>query len=111
FGRDDHFELWTKALDVFLERAGGRRIVVNATPWAVSNDQGQPVNGDASKAIAFNTSAERYFAELAARGLEIIRVDQNEALALSTHKWGEAPFHYVEGTYHAFLKQLKALIG
>jgi hypothetical protein len=111
FGRDDHFELWTKALDVFLERAGGRRIVVNATPWAVSNDQGQPVNCDASKAIAFNTSAERYFAELAARGLEIIRVDQNEALALSTHKWGEAPFHYVEGTYHAFLKQLKALIG
>jgi Family of unknown function (DUF6270) len=111
FGEDEHFELWTNALDVFLERTRGRRIIVNATPWATVNDAGRPINGNASDAIAFNTSAERYFAELAARGLEIIRVDQNEALALSTHKWGEAPFHYVEGTYHAFLKQLKALIS
>ena len=111
FGSDEHFELWCKALDSFLDQVQDVRIIINATPWAIRNDQGQPVNSDDTKAAAFNKNAERYFGELASRGLEIIRVPQEEAIALSSHKWGEAPFHYVEATYHSFLTQLKQILS
>ena len=111
FGSDEHFSLWCEALDQFLAQVPDARIIVNATPWAIKNDRGEPVNSDDTKATAFNKNAERYLDELNARGLEIIRVPQEEAIALSSHKWGEAPFHYVDGTYHAFLKQLKLLLG
>ncbi len=111
FGRDEHFALWRDALDAFLPQLEHVRIIVNATPWAIQNDRGRPVNSDDAKAVAFNKSAERYLDELESRGLEIIRVPQEEAIALSSHKWGEAPFHYVDETYHVFLRQLKQLLG
>ncbi len=108
---DEHFELWKHALDQFLRSVEGVRVVINATPWAVKNDKGKPVNGDSAKAVNFNKMIEPYIEELEARGLEIIRVDQSKAIARSDHKWGEAPFHYVDGTYREMLVQLKALLG
>ena len=110
FGSDEHLRLWVEALDGLLSKLGDRKIIVNATPWAIKNDKGEPVNSDDTKASVFNRNAERYFDAIAERGIPIIRVDQDKAIALSSHKWGEAPFHYVDGTYHEFLKQLKALL-
>ena len=110
-GTDEHFELWKTALDQFLRSVTGIRVIVNATPWAVVTDKGTPVNGDASRAESYNLLIEPYLAEIEKRGLEIIRVDQSKAIARSDHKWGEAPFHYVDGTYREMLVQLKALLG
>lgn len=110
FGSDQHFQLWTKALDSFMNQLGNRRLIVNGTPWAIKNDKGDPVNSDDTKATVFNRNAERYFDAIADRGIPIIRVDQDKAIALSSHKWGEAPFHYVDDTYHEFLRQLQALL-
>jgi hypothetical protein len=110
-GTDEHFELWKQALDQFLSSVPGIRVIANATPWAVVTDHGNPVNGDSSKAENFNRMAERYYSEIDKRGLEVIRFDQSKAIARSDHKWGEAPFHYVDGTYREMLVQLKALLG
>jgi hypothetical protein len=111
FGTDEHFQLWAGALNAFLDQLEDVRVIVNATPWAIRNDRGEAVNGDDAKARAFNRNAVRYLDQLAARNLEIIVVPQDKAIALSSHKWGEAPFHYVDETYHVFLKQLKSLLG
>jgi len=110
-GNDEHFELWKHALDQFLRSVSGIRLIVNATPWALTTDQGNPVNGDSSRAANFNLLVEPYYAELAARGIEIIRVEQSKAIARVDHKWGEAPFHFVDETYKEMLVQLKALLG
>ncbi len=108
---DEHFELWKKALDQFLRSLKGIRVVVNATPWALSNDHGEPVNGNSAKAANFNATIERYLVELEDRGLEVIRIDQSKAVSRVDHKWGEAPFHYVDETYREMLVRLKALVG
>jgi hypothetical protein len=110
-GTDEHFELWKVALDEFLRAVDHARVIVNATPWALVNDAGNPVNGDSSKAEIFNKSIERYYGELEARGLELLRVPQEAAIARVDHKWGEAPFHYVDGTYIAMLEQLKRILA
>ena len=110
-GTEEHFDLWKTALDQFLRSVTGIRVIVNATPWAVVTDKGTPVNGDASRAENYNLLIEPYLAEIEKRGLEIIRIDQSKAIARSDHKWGEAPFHYVDGTYREMLVQLKALLG
>lgn len=108
---DEHFELWKHALDQFLRSTAGIRIIVNATPWALVNDKGSPVNGDSAKADNFNKMIARYIQELELRGLDVIRVDQDKAIARIDHKWGEAPFHYVDETYRSMLVKLKALLS
>ena len=110
-GTDEHFKLWKQALDQFLRSVGGIRVIVNATPWALVNDKGEPVNGDSSKAENFNNLIEPYYAELESRGLEVIHVDQSKVIARVDHQWGEAPFHFVDDTYAEMLVQLKALLG
>ncbi|MFM5903680.1 MAG: DUF6270 domain-containing protein [Microbacteriaceae bacterium] len=110
-GTEEHFNLWVKALDEFLRANEGVRIIVNATPWALVTDAGNPVNGDATKAETFNKNIERYYAELETRGLELIRVPQDKTIARVDHKWGEAPFHYVDDTYKEMLVRLKQLLG
>ncbi len=109
-GTDEHFELWKAALDQFVSSISGIRVIVNATPWAVITDLGAPVNGDSSRAMNFNRSAERYYSHIETQGLEVIRVAQDKAIARVDHKWGEAPFHFVEETYREMLVQLKALL-
>ena len=41
----------------------------------------------------------------------MLRVPQEAAIARVDHKWGEAPFHYVDGTYIAMLEQLKRILA
>jgi hypothetical protein len=110
-GTEEHFELWKHALDQFVTSVAGIRVIVNATPWALLNDKGEPVNGDSSKPANYNSSIEPYYAEIVKRGLEVIRVDQSKVVARVDHKWGEAPFHYVDGTYREMLVQLKVMLG
>jgi hypothetical protein len=111
WGSDDHKEIWLDALDLFVARLGGQKIVVNATPWATVNSEGNEVAGGAHKAHEFNSRAEFYLDRIRSVGIPVIELDQNQVVAKVDHKWGEAPFHYTDETYAVFLKKLRAFLG
>ncbi|MDO5500664.1 MAG: DUF6270 domain-containing protein [Propionibacteriaceae bacterium] len=109
FGTDEHYRLWVRGLQELLAAAGRygltERIVLNATPWALVDDTGKDL-GDRPR--RFNDAAQRYFSAAQGAGVTVARVAQEAAVASTTHKWGPAPFHYIENTYRA---QLAAIIA
>lgn len=110
FGDDRHFIMWERALSQFLTTLNAlgldHKIVLNATPWALRDETGKDL-GDVPR--TFNENAERYIAAAEAVGVLVARVPQEHAVARSDHKWGPAPFHFVDGTYRAQLEAITAL--
>lgn len=116
FGEDEHFELWKMALGEFLkvlDRYGlTGRLYLNATPWAVEDEFGQNHNGQADTAVKFNHKAERYLDYAWQAGVNVVPTAQSEAISRTDgHKWGPAPFHYVDGTYLSMLTNLSKAIS
>lgn len=110
FGTEEHFSLWKAELPVLLgmlnEIGLADSIFLNATPWAVFDDAGADL-GDAPR--QFNSAAERYIDAAGTAGVHVARVTQEAAVASTHHKWGPAPFHYVDDTYRAQLTEITAL--
>lgn len=110
FGSEEHFALWTAELPVFLgmldEIGLAHRVFLNATPWAVVDEAGTDL-GDAPR--QFNAAAERYIAVAETAGVRVARAPQETAVASTAHKWGRAPFHYVDETYRAQLTAIASL--
>ncbi|MGV2853781.1 DUF6270 domain-containing protein [Glutamicibacter sp. AGC13] len=116
FGTDEHFDLWGRALSEFLkslDRINLRnKLYLNATPWAVEDEYGQNHNGQAETAAKFNRDAERYLDYAWQSGVNVVPTAQNDAISRTDgHKWGPAPFHYVEGTYLSMLTNLSKAIS
>lgn len=111
FGDDTHFTMWQRALPQFLvaleKNNLADKIVLNATPWALLDETGKDL-GDVPR--TFNANAERYIAAADAAGVRVAHVPQVLAVARSDHKWGPAPFHFVDDTYRAQLDAITALI-
>ncbi|GAA3289254.1 DUF6270 domain-containing protein [Arthrobacter citreus] len=115
FGDDAHFVLWERSLDQLLEalsRYGlAGKLYLNATPWAIADEQGNDHNGQAAKAEEFNRAAERYIDLARSKGVHIVAIPQGEAISLTDgHRWGPAPFHYVDDTYSRMLETLSSSI-
>lgn len=115
FGNDDHFDLWSKALPQFLqslERNGLKdKLYINATPWATQDEFGQNHKRQAETAEKFNASAERYLTLAQEAGVNVIRMDPADAISRTDgHRWGPAPFHYVEGTYRKMLSNISSAL-
>lgn len=111
FGADSHFVMWQRALEQFLvslEQYGlVDKLVLNATPWALQDEAGEDL-GEVPR--AFNANSERYIAEAEKGGIRVARIAQEAAVARSDHKWGPAPFHFVDDTYRAALNAISALV-
>lgn len=111
WGTPEHQDVWVRALDRLVAEFAGRRVVVNATPWAKINSEGLEVAGGAKKAEDFNAKAVFYLDKIREAGIHVIELDQSEVVAKVDHKWGEAPFHYTDATYGVFLSKLRAHLG
>ncbi|MDO5533303.1 MAG: DUF6270 domain-containing protein [Propionibacteriaceae bacterium] len=113
FGTDAHFGQWKWALDRFLSLLEDtdltERVVVNATPWAVVDKNGERAQSKSTMTPEwFNGHILRYWDAIEERGLRVARVPQSAAVADPDHKWGPAYFHYVEDTYRAQLDLILA---
>lgn len=113
FGEDQHFSLWRRGLEELLsalKRYGMiDRLYLNAVPWAEKDEFGRDYNGQAEAAAIFNSKAERYLDLAWNSGVNVSLVPQNEAISRTEgHKWGPAPFHYVDDVYMRMLKNLHA---
>lgn len=111
FGEDQHFSLWCTSLKTFLghlERLKIRhKLILNDTPWAIADENGVESEDITSKALKFNELSRRYVAYAKTQNINIVSVEQSKCLAdTKSHKWGTAPFHYVEDTYTAMLSSV-----
>lgn len=111
FGSEEHFSHWKDCLFEllgFLEHVGlGGKIVLNATPWATVDDLGVDLGAVPKE---FNGSASRYIEAADDAGIHIARVPADSVVASTNHKWGRAPFHYVDGTYEAQVEAIASQI-
>lgn len=116
FGENQHFNLWERGLQEFqasLDRLGLKdRLYLNATPWAIQDEFGDDHNGQAAIAEAFNRNSERYLDLAWRKGVNVVAVPQMDAISRTHgHKWGPAPYHYVDGTYLSMLGHFQAALN
>lgn len=101
FGDDRFLPLWTEALSHFKNSLGNRieKVVINATPWASSFPDGQPIRESFPTTSQFNSTLKimtNYAREL---GFQSFEVPEEIVFGSENHKWGPAPFHYSDDTY------------
>jgi len=115
-GESEHLRAWKTAADRFLDDLGRlglrERVVVNDTRWAVVDETGARMGPSGGlQPEQYNEIIERYLEHLAARGIVAIHVPQEVTVARSDHKWGPAPFHYVDTVYEHQATMLADLVA
>lgn len=113
FGSDRHFVLWKNAFAKFIRTAeiSGLlpKIVVLEATWAAFLESGDKTpmfrDFDANKG---NEQYERYYSHVRAHGLKTVRIPDSLAVGSNQHKWGPAPYHYVDETYSWLIGQFES---
>ncbi|MFL4474853.1 DUF6270 domain-containing protein [Paeniglutamicibacter sp. MACA_103] len=111
FGEDDHYALWERSLDEFLKVLARlelqNKTFLNATPWAIEDEFGSDHNGQSAKAESFNRKSERYLDLAWRKGINVVAAHHADAISRTQgHRWGPAPFHYVDASYIKMLERL-----
>ncbi|MEV7618608.1 DUF6270 domain-containing protein [Microbacterium sp. NPDC089321] len=106
-GTAEHRTLWEQALVEFLaslESSGTRdRLILNAIPWALRDEEGASTKTAANDPEAFNAVLAEYSAIAERHGVRVARPDVRRILSAREHQWGAAPFHYTQDSYRASL--------
>jgi hypothetical protein len=100
---DEHRDLFRKAIPVFAERIGPRPVVIHRALYA-------PGDWDFERA---NRVLGEFYG-LAAKHLKsatVIEVDPQRRVSSASHKWGLAPYHYIDAYYRSFVEQFSASMG
>ena len=104
-GTDEHLSLWECALPRFrvvLERCGLlERTVLLHAPWALRTFEGEPtVSSWGLTSQEANCLMAGYVEQVHHQlPVPVLRVLDELVVADTKHRWGAAPFHYVQGFY------------
>lgn len=116
FGTDEHFSLWFDAavrLVDFLELNGmkSKTLILN-TPWALRTDDGKNLAGNASMTSEeANEKYRRYYDALSLTlGLNLYKIPDQHVLSSETHRWGAAPYHYVQPAYAGIVSRISEIL-
>lgn len=112
FGTDRHFGLWKSSFAKFSRAANASgmwsKIVVLEATWAAKTESGSDTpkfrDMDASTG---NQLFERYYDHVRRSELPIITIPAELAVGANEHKWGPAPYHYVDKTYAWLTQEFK----
>lgn len=114
FGSDEHFELWTEAVDRFLKILAQLELLavtfILDVPWAQFDENGK--NAELSYGLApadANVVFDRYVDYLRQGGVQVIH--QPQAYASSDHRWGLAPFNFHDKVHHSLTATLSAALS
>ncbi|MBM7466755.1 DUF6270 domain-containing protein [Microbacterium esteraromaticum] len=106
-GTNEHRTLWEQALVEFLASLENSRVrdrlVLNAMPWALHDEEGASTRTTANDPEAFNAVLAEYSAIAERHGVRIARPDVQRIRGAREHQWGAAPFHYTQDSYRASL--------
>ncbi len=110
-GTDEHFELWQQGFNKFVAeaRAKGMEPIVNRVWWASAVSDGTPLREPPDHIAASNRYLARLYEAADALNLPSITYGAAPFVASAEHKWGLAPFHYVDDVYLRFLSELSRL--
>jgi hypothetical protein len=100
---DEHRELFAKAIPVFAERIGPRPVIIHRALYAAGNwnfERANRVLGEFYDLIATHL-----------KSATVIEVDPQHRVSSASHKWGFAPYHYVDAYYRSFVEQFSASTG
>lgn len=116
FGDDEHYALWERGLGELLaalDRYGlAGKLYLNATPWAVADEDGCDYKGQGIIAERFNRAADRYLDLASLYGVHVVPVPQDAVISRTNgHQWGPAPFHFVDSTYRSMLEALTSAVN
>jgi hypothetical protein len=116
FGDDEHFGLWSRALQEWaasLETRGlADRVVLLAPRWASTAEDGRSIPPSYGVSTERHTElAQRYYdaARATVPGLRVVGA-ATETYGSYEHQWGPAPFHYSEATNRVFAEELHRLV-
>ncbi len=104
------WKAWLRGADALVRCAGGRRMVVNRVFWATHFEDGTPI-ANREEAEMQNAVLERMYEHLVrSHRLPVIEHGSFERAAALAHRWGPAPFHYVDGVYRRTLDVLSRVL-
>lgn len=100
FGTPMHLKLFKDAALKVLESLNGRRVVVLASKFASNTEDGKTVPPASGRsAEEWNDLYAEYFGVLEQIGFDVLRMPDELCIADSKHRWGVAPYHYIEDFY------------
>jgi hypothetical protein len=100
---DEHVELFGKAIKDFAAKLSNRTVVIHKALYAEGDWEFETANRVLSD-----------FYDMAIKSLNssvVIEVVNGLRASSPTHKWGIAPYHYVDGYYQDFVEQFAARTG
>lgn len=108
FTDEKFLPLWREALGHFKASLGTRieKVVINATPWATSFPDGQPIRESFPTTSQFNSSLSFMTTCAKELGFQSFTIPNETVVGSPTHKWGPAPFHYSDNAYVAMAERI-----
>ena len=113
FGTDEHFRLWSARAERMRELLRGlgifEKTIVLQVPWALITVDGSPTPWSmGTSAKDANAAYLRYYGRLQELGFTLIELQPLGVLADPEHRWGLAPFHYVQDVYEEIAERVLA---
>lgn len=106
FGTDEHFFLWTASVDRFLSYLDSKgiadKLLLIIAPWAnVMDNGGTPTHwAQGPTPDQANSLYPRYYDYLTnTKGVRSVTIPEEAVMTRHDHKWGPAPYHYVDAAY------------
>lgn len=112
FGAPEHLELWADALVRFvtlLDALGLRsRTFVLRPQWASRDADGELLEPEGGRSAEQWTEAYAPYVELIeAAGLPVLSLPDSLVLGHQAHRWGVAPYHYVDEAYATWAREIE----
>lgn len=104
FGSLEHFRLFSHAWDRYVTELKDiglyDRTLVLHSAWATWTSDNKRCRQSLDYSTRrMNLMYEPYFSLVRLSGVNVLRIPRNLCVADPNHRWGEAPFHYVQDFY------------
>ncbi|UNM97467.1 DUF6270 domain-containing protein [Ignatzschineria rhizosphaerae] len=97
---------WEEGLKKIIEVAGENKIIINNVFFSKETDQGLGFPNSSPSRIEYCNDFLNSLYEIARKYLpekQFVNYPENIFVGSCNHKWGLAPFHYIEDVYQYFL--------
>lgn len=100
---DEHIELFLEAIDRFAQKIGDKHVFIHKALYAKTNREFKKENEILS--LYYEKAAQAFSKST------VIEVDAAFRISNPGHRWGAAPYHYIDEYYRQFLKELSQKSG